>query len=243
MGLTERMIENIGMGQYLQLFLHVLVAFVLGAIVGWERSKRFKEAGVRTHILVSCGAALFMIVSKYGFADLAAAKEGALGVARSADPARVAAQVVSGISFLGAGVIFRNGSAVKGLTTAAGLWATAGIGLAVGAGGSMYIVGIGGTVLIAVLQVIMHKFKIGGDAPTTRITIEVSDNTGFGEKLSAMIKQWNAKVLETKVAIEEDGSAKYDLTLRMYETLSADDVMQVMSSIDVIKNISCAMAE
>ena len=85
MGLTERLIENIGIQQYLTLFLHILVAFILGAIVGWERSKRFKEAGVRTHILVSCGAALFMIVSKYGFADLARFGDGTLGVMRSAD--------------------------------------------------------------------------------------------------------------------------------------------------------------
>ena len=231
--------------QILEFMLRIAVACLCGFCIGFERSKRYKEAGVRTHVIVCCASALIMIVSKYGFVDLAMSVKDmdALSWTRNTDPARLAAQVVSGISFLGAGVIFRNGSAVKGLTTAAGLWATAGIGLAVGAGGSMYIVGIGGTVLIAVLQVIMHKFKIGGDAPTTRITIEVRDNTGFGEKLSAMIKQWNAKVLETKVAIEEDGSAKYDLTLRMYETLSADDVMQVMSSIDVIKNISCAMAE
>lgn len=134
MTLAERLIQNSGFEQYFMLFLHMLVASVLGAIVGWERSKRFKEAGVRTHILVCCGAALFMIVSKYGFADFAQTGDGALGVMKAADPARVAAQVVSGISFLGAGVIFKNGGTIKGLSTAAGLWVTAGIGLAAGAG-------------------------------------------------------------------------------------------------------------
>ena len=80
-----------------------------------------------------------MIVSKYGFADLTALDSANFHGTRGADPARVAAQVVSGISFLGAGVIFKNGSAVKGLTTAAGIWATAGIGLALGSG--MYFIG------------------------------------------------------------------------------------------------------
>ena len=81
------------------------VSCILGMLIGIERSKRFKEAGVRTHIVVCCGAALCMIVSKYGFADLG----GILDGSRTSDPARLAAQVVSGIGFLGAGVIFKNG--------------------------------------------------------------------------------------------------------------------------------------
>ena len=93
--------------------LRVLVSCVFGTVIGLERSRRLKDAGVRTHILVCCGAALFMIVSKYGFADLAAADGSLFPGTRGADSARVAAQVVSGISFLGAGVIFKNGGTVK----------------------------------------------------------------------------------------------------------------------------------
>ena len=102
----------------LEFFIRIVLAAILGALVGLERSKRQKEAGVRTHCIIACTSALFMILSKYAFVDL-------VGVAglRGADPARIAAQVVSGISFLGAGVIFKNGNSIRGLTTAAGMWA------------------------------------------------------------------------------------------------------------------------
>ena len=118
--------------QYLEFFLRVLIACVCGAAIGFERSKRLKEAGIRTHVIVCCAAALTMIVSKYGFADVASPDGAGLYGTKGTDPARLAAQIISGVSFLGAGIIFRNGSTVKGLTTAAGIWATAGIGLAIG---------------------------------------------------------------------------------------------------------------
>lgn len=108
--------------------LRLLVAGILGAIIGLDREYRAKEAGYRTHFLVSLGSALIMIVSQYGFQDII--KENSV----SLDPSRVAAQVVSGIGFIGAGTIILQKQIVRGLTTAAGIWATAGIGLAVGAG-------------------------------------------------------------------------------------------------------------
>ena len=114
--------------------LRLSVAFILGAIIGFDRTYRAKDAGYRTHILVSIGSALIMIISQYGFEDL-------VGIDTSRyDPARIAAQVVSGIGFIGAGTIILQKHIVRGLTTAAGLWATAGIGLAVGCG--MYALGI-----------------------------------------------------------------------------------------------------
>jgi putative Mg2+ transporter-C (MgtC) family protein len=104
-----------------QMLLRLVVATVLGALVGYERERAGKPAGVRTHGMVSLGAALFTLVSAQGF--------GGVG-----DPGRVAAQVVAGIGFLGAGAILHAGGGVHGLTTAASLWVTAAIGLAVGAG-------------------------------------------------------------------------------------------------------------
>ena len=98
--------------QVLEFFLRILMAGFCGAVIGFERTRRFKEAGIRTHVIVSAAAALIMIVSKYGFADIAA---GAVLGAREADPSRIAAQVVSGISFLCAGVIFKNGSSIKSM--------------------------------------------------------------------------------------------------------------------------------
>jgi putative Mg2+ transporter-C (MgtC) family protein len=104
------------------------LALLLSAAVGLEREWRQKDAGLRTHTLVGVGAALFMLVSKYGFSDVLAAQRVVL------DPSRVAAQIVSGIGFIGAGLIFIRRDSVRGLTTAASIWVTAAIGSAAGAG-------------------------------------------------------------------------------------------------------------
>ncbi|AWN15262.1 MgtC/SapB family protein [Salinisphaera sp. LB1] len=104
------------------------LAFVLSSLIGLEREFRMKSAGLRTHALVGIGAALIMLVSKYGFGDVTG------GVHVSFDPSRVAAQIVSGIGFIGGGLIFVRGDAVRGLTTAAVVWLTAAIGMACAAG-------------------------------------------------------------------------------------------------------------
>lgn len=132
--------------------LRLFVAGMLGAVIGLDREYRAKEAGYRTHFLVALGSALIMIVSQYGFQEVI--KEDGVTL----DPSRVAAQVVSGIGFIGAGTIIFQKQIVRGLTTAAGLWATAGIGLAVGAG--MFWVGIAAMVLTLVgLEVLNFFFK------------------------------------------------------------------------------------
>lgn len=105
----------------------LLLAFILSAIIGLERARRLKSAGLRTHALVGLGSALFTIVSAYGF-------HGLIGEGVGLDPSRIAAQIVSGVGFLGAGVIFVRGNTVTGLTTAATIWVTAAVGMACGAG-------------------------------------------------------------------------------------------------------------
>ena len=131
----------------------LFLAGILGAVIGLEREYRAKEAGFRTHFLVSLGSALIMIVSQYGF-------EGVLGEnGIGLDPSRVAAQVVSGIGFIGAGTIIIQRQFVRGLTTAAGIWATSGIGLAIG--GGLYGVGIVATTFtllgLELLSIIFRK--------------------------------------------------------------------------------------
>lgn len=113
----------------LDLALRLLVAAALGAAIGFEREIHDQQAGLRTHLLVALGSALFTIVSIYGFAS-----PGPGAATGQVDPSRVAAQIVTGIGFLGAGAIIRQGVTVRGLTTAASLWATAAIGMAMGAG-------------------------------------------------------------------------------------------------------------
>jgi len=215
--------------QIVDFCIRLLLACLLGAAIGFERSKRFKEAGIRTHIIVCCGAALVMIVSKYGFADLTLPDGSAFGGTRGADPARVAAQVVSGISFLGAGVIFKNGGTVKGLTTAAGLWVTAGIGLAVGSG--MVVLAIFAAALISLLQFLMHRYAIGADAyAANHLHFTVKNGFHFSLTLEKQLAEWNAQVTESKMDRRKEGTTDYDLTVRRKTEISYDEMKEFMEA-------------
>lgn len=148
----------------------MLMAGILGAAIGFEREIRAKGAGIRTHVLVALGSALFMIISQYGFAG-----------AERFDAARVAAQVVSGIGFIGAGIIIFQKNRVSGLTTAAGLWVTASIGL--GAGCGLYVVSAVCTVLSLTILEAMHF-----------VTIRVGD-----KNVMAVLKADDLKALSNAV--------------------------------------------
>ena len=235
--LFEYLNSQFSLCQVLDFFLRMVLACVCGAAIGFERSRRFKGAGIRTHIIVCCGAALIMIISKYGFADLTGLMGDTLIGSRGTDPARLAAQVVSGISFLGAGVIFKNNGAVKGLTTAAGLWVTAGIGLALGSG--MFSVGIFCTVLIAVLQIIMHRFKIGADSYNAyQIQFAVEESADFQNVLQAQLDKWEATATDSRLEHRNNGTVFYDLTLRTTQTLEMDDLMAFFDGEVKAKSVS-----
>ncbi|NCA92407.1 MgtC/SapB family protein [bacterium] len=124
--------------------IRLIVSSLCGFAIGFERKTRSKEAGIRTHAIVALAATLMMLVSKYGFAE-----------SETKDSARIAAQIVSGIGFLGAGIIFYRRDMLHGLTTAAGIWATAGIGMAIGAG--MVATGTISTIILLVLQIFLHR--------------------------------------------------------------------------------------
>src|ERR1700679_3318710 len=156
------------------------LALVLSTIIGVEREARQKNAGMRTYALVGTGAALFMLVSTYGFADVLQSKLIVL------DPSRVAAQVVSGIGFIGGGLIFVQRSNVRGLTTAPGVWATAGVGLA--AGGNLPILSTGATVaylLVSVVYPYLTRYIPGTEALSSRLLITYLDGAGVLRKLVA----------------------------------------------------------
>ncbi len=129
--------------------LRLFIAALFGGLIGLEREYRAKEAGFRTHFLVALGSALFMLLSQYGF-------EGILSTGQNVrlDPSRIAAQVVSGIGFIGAGTIIFQKHIVRGLTTAAGLWVTAAIGMSTGAG--LFILSLLATVLVLICLETMH---------------------------------------------------------------------------------------
>lgn len=134
----------------LQYIIRLVIAAVCGVLIGYERKNRSKVAGVRTHCVVACASALMMILSKYAYADVMEM----YGDFVKIDPSRIASGVVSGVGFLGAGMIFIQKQTVTGLTTAAGIWATSGIGMAIGAG--MYLIGGAATLIILLIQVIFH---------------------------------------------------------------------------------------
>ena len=176
--------------------LRLLLAGVLGAVIGLDREYRAKEAGFRTHFLVSLGSALFMIVSQYGFAGVLG--EAGVGL----DPSRVAAQIVSGIGFLGAGTIIFQKQFVRGLTTAAGMWATAGIGMAVG--GGMYWLGVSATVLtLAGLELLTVLFKnLGLRTMLVHFTTTRQENL---VRILDQVHQRRYRVVRYKAAEEKHG--------------------------------------
>ena len=164
-----------------EFILRLFLAGIMGAIIGLDREYRAKEAGYRTHFLVSLGSALIMIVSQHGFGEILDTPNVNL------DPSRIASQVVTGIGFIGAGTIILHKQIVRGLTTAAGIWATSGIGLAIGAG--MYTLGISATVLTLIgLEVLSFLFKSVGMKSSA-----VEFSTENKETLNQLVKKFNSK--------------------------------------------------
>lgn len=136
---------NVTLGDELQIGLRLTVGLLLGAAVGFERELHSQPAGFRTHSVVALGAAIFTVVSGYAFTGI------------GADPTRIAAQIVSGIGFIGAGTILQSRGQIRGLTTAASLWAVAGIGMAAGAG--LFGVAVMGTVLMLIVLSILDRVE------------------------------------------------------------------------------------
>lgn len=216
----------------LEFLIRLLLSAALGALVGLERSKRQKEAGVRTHCIIACTSALFMILSKYAFVDTAIDADGL----RGADPARIAAQVVSGISFLGAGVIFKNGNSIRGLTTAAGMWGTAAIGMAVGAG--MYWLGLIEAAILVAIQIILHRFPVGADALTTQeILVEMEDTPELQAQFDALLKAHNGQVVESSLSRDE-GYLRMEITAKLEPPITHDEALTFLKSNSGVRKVS-----
>ena len=231
------MTEYFSFLQNVDFFIRLVVACLCGAAIGFERSRRFKGAGLRTHIIVCCGAALMMIVSKYSFVDLVDLLGGTYDGTKGADPSRIASQVVNGISFLGAGVIFKHGSSIRGLTTAAGVWTTAGIGLAIGAG--MYPVAIFATVLVGGLQILMHRHTFGADAYiTNRLQFTIERNENFPTALDEFLHKHKAHIIESKVTYDEhNGDATYEMIVRSPRDITMNEVNSFLQSVSAVRSV------
>ena len=209
--------------QYGEFCLRLVLAFVAGGMIGYERSNHFKEAGVRTHIIVCCTSALIMLISKYAFADLGQTGNMEFFGTKGADSARVAAQAVSGISFLCAGVIIKVGGNIKGLTTAAGIWMTASLGLAIGAG--MYIVSACTLILILILQYAFNKLKIGADAyDSYHLKFIVRNDDDFETVLQEQLDEWGVQVTENTISWKRGDTVEFDIVVRRANHISFNDI-------------------
>jgi len=181
--------------------LRLALAAVLGGLIGAERELRERQAGLRTHLLVAVGSALFTIVGAYGFHDFLASGESVV----RADPTRIAAQIVTGIGFLGAGAIIRQGFSVRGLTTAATLWVVAAVGLAAGAGYYSAAVITTALVLIALYPLRIIAFRMLGRfrAEDGRLLIELPAGTPPGAVIDE-IERAGARINSVDVSQEGD---------------------------------------
>ena len=206
----------------LQHLISVLAAVVLGFAIGYERKLRFKEAGIRTHTIVCAGSALIMVVSKYGFGDSA-----------EADASRVAAQIVSGIGFLGAGIIIYRKHEIHGLTTAAGVWATSGVGMAAGAG--LYIVAAGATVILIAVQCLFHmNCKLFRTKKYFQIKICFMN----GGEECGKVKELFQTDRFNRLVIERKGKETlYHATLNTDEEYSSAQLQEIMAENPFIKSI------
>ena len=186
----------------LELLLRMVLACFMGYVIGYERMNREKSAGMRTHAIVCLGAALIMIVSKYGFEDIP-----------DFDASRVAAQIVSGVGFLGAGIIFVKNNTVSGLTTAAGIWTTAGVGMAIGAGA--YFIGISAGILVVVTQVVLHKATFFTAEPVRGyMKLQTDDYEGLMPELVSQFAGEKIRMLRLKVHKEKaEGEVKIEMEL------------------------------
>lgn len=186
--------------------LRIFAAGVLGGLIGFEREFRAKEAGVRTHFIVALGSALFMIISQFAFSG-------------RFDAARVAAQVVSGIGFIGAGVIIFQKNAVRGVTTAAGLWVAAAIGLACGA--EMYSVAIAATLMTILVLETMHFITRTNGEKELSITLSPVTN----DELVEMMKTLKGTGAEIESFTLTDGVAVFELRIKQKDYATTVDTV------------------
>jgi putative Mg2+ transporter-C (MgtC) family protein len=221
-----------------EVVVRLLVTAVLCGAIGFERETRDQSAGFRTHILLGLGAALFTLVSAYGFAPFteAALESGGRGI--QFDPTRIAAQIVTGIGFLGAGAIIRQGFDVRGLTTAASLWATAAIGMAVGAG---YYFGAAATTVVVVLSLyLLREFRtrIISRFQTNFSVLDVafSDTGGEISGVVDLLERHDIEVRGLDAQFEED-RALYTIQLRIPPRHNVHDALQEITTLPGVKRV------
>jgi putative Mg2+ transporter-C (MgtC) family protein len=211
-----------------ELVVRLLIAAGLGSLIGAERERLVWAAGLRTHMLVSVGSCLFMIVSAYGFSTV-------IGPGVILDPSRVAAQVVSGIGFLGAGSILLRGDVVRGLTTAASLWTVAAIGLAVG--GGLYVESVAATLIILIILAGIKPLEEWYQKRSNTREIRLRVESG---KMSIDILNnalgYRARRVTRYVSVPASDPQFEEITVTL-QRLSSADVAEIVQQLEALPNV------
>jgi len=212
-----------------EISLRLVLSCILGGLIGLERESLDRPAGFRTHILVCVGSALIMVVSMYAFVDYDTPNK---------DPGRIAAQVVSGIGFLGAGTIIREGLTVKGLTTAASLWVVAGIGLAIGSG--FYFAGIASTGLVFLTLVLFGHLerRYLTNKSHHRLNITIADQPGQLGRIGFFLGQHGISI--RNIIMQRQPASKtvdIELVLRIPPDTDLTQVVQHLIEVDGVRSV------
>lgn len=205
------------------------LAFLLGGLIGLERETHGQAAGLRTHVVVTIGAALITLISL---------RVAEMGTGPNTDPGRIAAQIVTGIGFLGAGAILRYGMTIRGLTTAACLWTSAGIGMACGIGFWFGAVATTGLTVIAthVLDRFEKKFKL--DITVKRIHIRAREGAGVLEQVEAVLKK--ERIRMKSIGIDRDFTEKsiqLKITVNMSENINFESLFERLNEIKTVERV------
>ncbi|MBQ3095964.1 MAG: MgtC/SapB family protein [Clostridia bacterium] len=215
------------------LVLRLAVACLCGGAIGIERTLRQKDAGFRTHVIVALGAALMMVISKYGFVDV-------VGNGITSDAGRIASNIVTGISFLCAGMIVK-GATIKGLTTAAGIWVTSAVGMAIGCG--MYLTGVLATILVIVVQIVFHTFLIGYDKVlandnTAELLVRIKNSPEAVAHLREQLAERRIEIVSTKINADADIYLNLAMNVRMHDPAGLEKVVAILQENEDIQAIS-----
>lgn len=216
---------------YIDLTLRFFVAAILGGLIGFEREWRNHPAGLRTHILVCVGSTAIMLLSIYGFSEFVDE------VNVRVDPARLAAQVISGIGFLGAGAIMRSGLTVSGLTTAASIWVVAAIGLCVGAG--YYYVAVMATIAVLISLVVLHKWEnyLMRHRRRHEISMRIVDEPGNLAQITAVFAEQGVQIQNLRMHTVDDKEMDEVSIMELHCTLKAVVPEGLRHSIGIISSM------
>lgn len=217
----------------LEYLLRLLIAALCGLAIGYEREIKLKDAGIKTHFIVAVGSALVMIISKYGFQD----QVGLINI--SIDPTRIASQVISGVGFIGAGLIFIKEKSIVGLTTAAGIWTTAGIGLAIGSG--LYFMGLSATIIVIIGQTFPHRQikKVLFYTKTEILSLIIDGDPIYINEIKKIITDQNISIVKIKGTTSKNSSPliSLEIEIKVEEDFDKLNLISILQDNPIVKSI------